>query len=279
MPNEKNDTQKKGGLMALSNDSMAKTFIVAIALCLVCSVIVSGAATALKSVQLENRALDKQKNILRVAGLADSSQAITAEFIKEQFALIETKIVDMETGEYTDAVNVEQYDQRKASKDPALSINVEKGDDIASIGRRAKYGKVYLLKEGENLQKVIIPFKGYGLWSTLYGFLALETDGKTVSDVTFYEHGETAGLGGEVENRKWQLIWQGKQVLDDNQQPVFELIKGRVENNTPNKEYKVDGLAGATLTSNGVTNMVRFWVGENGFGPYLKKISAAGGGS
>ena len=258
------------GLKSMSNDSVLKTFIVALALCLICSIIVSTAATVLKPVQTENKALDKQRNILQVAGLTDESQTI-----QQRFERIEARVVDMATGEYNDTIDVEAYDQRKASKDPAQSINLSSEQDTAKVGRRAKYGKVYLLKDGEAVSKIIIPVKGYGLWSTMYGFVALETDGKTIADVTFYEHNETPGLGGEIQNRSWQKVWQGKQVFDEQAQPAFELIKGLVNDNTPNKQYKVDGLAGATLTSNGVTNLMRFWVGENGFGPYLKKIQAA----
>jgi len=254
-------------LKSMSNDSMSKTFIVASALCLVCSVIVSSAATALKPVQNNNKALDKQRNILQVAGLTDSSQSV-----EERFEKIETRIVDMASGEYVDSIDVEAFDQRKASKDPTQSISLSNDQDGARIGSRAKYGKIYLLKEGDAVSKIIIPVKGYGLWSTMYGFVALQTDANTISDITFYEHNETPGLGGEIQNRDWQKSWKGKQVFDEQTKPIFELIKGRVDSNTPNNQYKVDGLAGATLTSNGVTNLIRFWVGENGFGPYLKKI-------
>lgn len=257
-------------LKSMSNDSMMKTFIVASALCLVCSVIVSGAATALKPVQTLNKALDKQRNILQVAGLTDTSQSI-----EERFKFIETRIVDMASGDYVDSIDVVTFDQRKASKDPAQSLSLSNDQDIANIGSRAKYGKVYLLKDGDAVSKIIIPVKGYGLWSTMYGFVALQTDANTISDVTFYEHNETPGLGGEIQNRGWQKVWQGKQIYNAQSQPAFEVIKGRVDGNTPNQEHKVDGLAGATLTSNGVTNLVRFWVGENGFGPYLKKIKAS----
>lgn len=257
------------GLTSMTNDSMMKTFIVALALCLVCSIIVSGAATVLKPVQMQNKALDKQRNILQVAGLTDSSQSI-----EERFKQIETRIVDMTSGDYVDSVDVEAFDQRKASKDPGQSVLLSNDQDIAKIGSRAKYGKVYLLKDGDAVSKIIIPIKGYGLWSTMYGFVALQADANTITDVTFYEHNETPGLGGEIKNRNWQKIWQGKRVYDENFQPAFQLVKGRVSEATPNKEYKVDGLAGATLTSNGVTNLVRFWVGENGFGPYLKKIQS-----
>ena len=261
--------EKKTGILAMPNDSITKTFVVAFALCLVCSVVVSVAATVLKPLQQKNRLVDLQKNILSVAGLTDETQTI-----EERFEMIEARIVDMSTGEYSGEFDVVTYDQRSAAKDPALSIDLTSEQDIASIGRRAKYGKVYVLKDGEHLTKVIIPVKGYGLWSTMHGFIALKPDGRTIEDVTFYEHNETPGLGGEIQNRSWQQIWIGKSVTDENGEPAFTVVKGRAATDS---EYDVDGLAGATLTSAGVMNLVRFWVGENGFGPYLQKLAATAG--
>lgn len=261
---------KKKGLAAMSNDSISKTFIVALLLCLVCSIIVSAAATALKPRQLNNRLLDLQKNILSVAGLTDESQSI-----EKRFENVESRLVDLESGEYTTEIDVEKYNQRKASKDLDQSIALSSEQDIASISRRAKVGKIYLVKSNDGIvTKVIIPIKGYGLWSTMYGFVALKTDGKTIEDVTFYEHNETPGLGGEIQNRSWQQGWQGKLIYDEEGKPAFAVAKGQAAQDA---KYEVDGLAGATITSAGVTNLVRFWVGENGFGPFLKKFAENAG--
>ena len=261
---------KKTGFWSLPNDSIVKTFGVALLLCLFCSIIVSGSATILKPKQVKNRQLDVQKNILAVAGLTDDSVSV-----EERFNKIEVAIVDIETGEYTDAIeDAQAYDQRKASKDPKQNVSLSKDDDLAQIGSRAKYGKVYLMRDGEALSKVIIPVKGYGLWSTLYGFIAIEADGNTISDITFYEHNETPGLGGEVENRGWQQVWHGKKLFNDAGEPAFTVAKGKA---SADSVHDVDGLAGATLTSVGVMNLVRFWIGENGFGPYLKKLAQNAG--
>lgn len=263
---EATENQKKG-FWALPNDSIVKTFGVALLLCLFCSVIVSGSATLLKPLQVKNRTLDVQKNILAVAGLTDESVSI-----EDRFKNVEVAIIDMATGEYTDAVkDVESYSQRSAAKDPAQSIALTKEQDIAQIGSRAKYGKVYLLRDGDAVSKIILPIKGYGLWSTMHGFVALESDANTVSDVTFYEHNETPGLGGEIQNREWQKVWHGKRVTNEAGEAVFTVAKGKA---AAGSAHDVDGLAGATLTANGVTNLVRFWTGDNGFGPYLKKVAA-----
>ena len=259
---------KQGGFFHLPNDNMIKTVGVALLLCLVCSVIVSSAATILKPRQVANKQLDMKQNILLVAGIADSDKSVD-----ELFQQVETKLVDLATGEYTDAVDVASYDQLKASKDPSFRVELSDEQDIANIGGRAKYANVYLLKSGEQIKKIIIPIKGYGLWSTLFGFLALESDGNTVSGITFYDHKETPGLGGEIDNVNWQSTWAGKELFNSDGEAVLSLVKGQVDLESVAAKHQVDGLAGATLTSNGVSNLIQFWVGENGFGPYLKKLS------
>ncbi|MOA31350.1 Na(+)-translocating NADH-quinone reductase subunit C [compost metagenome] len=115
--------------------------------------------------------------------------------------------------------------------------------------------------------------RGYGLWSTLYGFLALKGDLNTVVGLGFYQHGETPGLGGEVDNPKWKALWNGKSLFDEQGQLAIQIIKGSVDAQSPNASHQVDGLAGATLTSKGVHNLLHFWLGENGFGPFLAKLN------
>lgn len=265
--NMKTKYTRQGGFFHLPNDNIVKTIGVAALLCLLCSIIVSGAATMLKPKQVENKLLDKKSNILVVAGIADPSKSVD-----ELFQQIESRVVDLRSGEYTEEVDAGTFDQRKASKDKEFRIDLSKEEDIASIGGISKYANVYLLREGDKVSKIILPIKGYGLWSTLYGFIALESDARTVSSITFYEHLETPGLGGEIDNKRWQASWDGKKITDDKGQPTLRLIKGGVSASTPDAEYKVDGLAGATLTSNGVTNLVQFWMGEKAFGPYLDRV-------
>lgn len=265
-------SRRQGGFLHLPNDNIVKTIGVATLLCLVCSIVVSGAAIMLKPKQVANKLLDKKSNILTVAGITDPDKSVA-----ELFTQIETKVVDLATGEYTDAVDAASFDQRKASKDPDYRVDLSKDQDIASIGGRSKYANVYLVRDGGAVSKIILPIKGYGLWSTMYGFIALEADANTVSSITFYEHGETPGLGGEIENKKWQASWNGKQLADASGAPVIRLIKGTVSPDTTDAQYKIDGLAGATLTSNGVSNLVQFWMGEDGFGPYLERRRAGSG--
>ncbi|HDY85085.1 hypothetical protein LCGC14_0764830 [marine sediment metagenome] len=267
------ETNKKKGLIAsilgLPNDDPKKTIIVAFLLCLVCSILVSTSAVMFKPKQVENKQVDIKKNILAVTGLLDKSSDVNTLF--EQF---EVKIVDLDTGEYSD-IDPNTYDQRKASGDPSQSIKLSPQQDIANIGRRANLAKVYLLKDGDNLKRVVLPIHGYGLWSTLYGFVSLESDFNTIGGLQFYSHAETPGLGGEVDNPKWRKQWQGKKIFNDAGELEIEVIRGHVDYQVEGAEHKVDGLSGATLTSRGVSHLVNFWLGDDGFGPYLKKMSEA----
>jgi len=256
----------------MSNDSIGKTLVVAILLCLVCSVIVSTAAVYLKPVQQQNKLLDKQKNILAAAGLLDANKSVA-----EQFSKIEKRVVDIKTGNYVDGeVDVANYDQRKAKKDPKQNFSIPADIDIAGLKKRAKYAEVYLVKDEEGrLKTLILPVSGYGLWSTLYGFIALENDLNTVAGLTFYDHGETPGLGGEVDNPKWKSQWPGKQIFAEDGHVEAGLKKGGVNPAVEREQtHYVDALSGATLTSNGVTNLVRFWLGPNGFLPYLENMAS-----
>ena len=171
-----------------------------------------------------------------------------------------------------------EYDQRKAAKDPEQNIELTKDQDIAGIGSRAKLAKVYLVRdESDTVNKVILPVHGYGLWSTLYGFVSVEMDASTVYRVKFYDHAETPGLGGEVDNPNWRSIWTGKQFFDDQGEYDLKIVKGSVVAGNPNADHQVDGLAGATLTSRGVDNLFKYWLSDEGFGPYLDKLRSGQG--
>ncbi len=253
--------------LSLPNDSFEKTLAVAFWLCLVCAILVSFAAVALKPLQISNKAADMKRNILEVVDLWEEGMDVD-----EAFKQFEIKVVDLATGEFVDDIDPESYDMRKAAKDPDLSEPLPREKDIAQIKRRPKYATIYLLKQGEDLKAIILPVSGYGLWSTMYGFLALEPDCNTVIGINFYDQAETPGLGGEVVNPDWRALWKGKKVYDASGTPVLRLVKGSVTEGQAGAEYMVDGLAGATLTSNGVSNLIRFWLGEDGYKPFLDKI-------
>lgn len=261
--------------MASNNDSIKKTLFVVIALSLVCSIIVSAAAVGLRSKQRVNAALDKQTKILEVSGVDMSAGSVPDLY--SQF--IEAKLVDFSTGEFVektpDGLTATQYDQRAAAKDPKEAVSIPDDIDQAKIHSRAPYGIVYLVKQpqGDDVNRVILPIHGKGLWSMMYAFVAVETDGNTVDGIIYYEQGETPGLGGEVENPNWRAQFVGKKLYDENLKPAIKIVKGGAP---AGSEHGVDALSGATLTSKGVQGQFDFWLGEDGFGPFLAKVRNGG---
>ncbi|TLX59444.1 Na(+)-translocating NADH-quinone reductase subunit C [Stutzerimonas nosocomialis] len=259
--------------MSSQKESTARTLTVALLVCLVCSVFVAGAAVALKPTQVENRLLDKQRSILAIAGL--SKPGMSANQIKELYqSTITARVVELESGTFSDAQDPETFDPLRAARDPSLSSPVPAEQDIASIKRLERYSTVYLIENDGELDTVILPVRGYGLWSTLYGFIALKGDLNTVVGMGFYQHGETPGLGGEVDNPRWTGQWPGKTIFDQNGDLAVQVVKGGVDPRSPNAEHQVDGLAGATLTSNGVNHLLHFWLGQDGFGPFIRNLRA-----
>ncbi len=256
-------------LVKTSSESFVKMITVAVILCLVCSVIVSSAAVLLKDKQLANASLDKKKNILVVANLLDQASGVGNTDIEKAFANIEQKFVDLETGQYVSVSNPDSFDQRKLAKENHTSIAIE--NDLARIGRRSKIASVYLVKDSEQIQTIILPIHGKGLFSTLYGFIALKADKQSIVGLKFYEQGETPGLGGEVENPRWLALWVDKKLLDDNGKPALKLVKS-----IPKNEFEVDALSGATMTTRGLQNMLDYWLSEDGFGPFLANLNVKG---
>ncbi len=239
-------------------DSISNTLIVAIGLSLVCSIIVSSAAIVLKPVQQRNEELFRQQIILDVAGLMEPGADVGA-----LFAAIEPRTVDLDTGAYAD------------DGDPELTVPIPGDLDIAGIGQRPRYATVYLVMDGSRIDQVILPVYGKGLWSTMLGYLSMAPDGNTVRGLRFYAHAETPGLGDQIDKDTWRAQWAGKLVYDGGDDPQIRVVKGVVPDDAADAEHLIDGLAGATLTANGVTYLVQYWTGPHGFGPYLKNFREA----
>jgi Na+-transporting NADH:ubiquinone oxidoreductase subunit C len=250
--------------MKADRDSVANTVKVSLWVCLVCALVVSSAAVVLQSRQAENREQFRQFNIVRVAGLDAPGRDLASAF-----ARVERRHVDLGTGEYVQMPD--SYDPLAAARDPAQGLRLR--DDPAGIRQMARIGEVYLVRdEAGRFERLVLPVHGYGLWSTMHGFLALERDLDTVAGIGFHEHAETPGLGGEIDNPRWQAGWVGKRLFDGQGDLVLQVMKGRVPEGAADLQHRVDGLSGATLTTRGVQNLVRFWVGEQAYGPYLARL-------
>ena len=250
----------------MPNDSVTKTVVVAVTLCLVASMVVSAAAVSLRPVQEANALRDKQSNVLQVAGVYDPDVTVA-----EAFEAMEPHVVDLSTGEFTDQFDIDTFDELAAKGDPAIIRALD--EDPAGLGGSMQaYRMVYILRtEDGGIDKVILPIEGYGLWSTLYGFIALEENGNDIYGLQFYQHGETPGLGAEVDNPRWKALWNGKKLRDDDGDLQITVAKAPPP---AGQEFYIDALAGATLTSRGVHNLVRFWMGEQGYGPFLERLKA-----
>jgi Na+-transporting NADH:ubiquinone oxidoreductase subunit C len=255
-------------------DSTTKTILVALGVCFVASIIVSTAAVELKPIQEKNKELDLLKNILAAGDLYQEGIDISKTY-KEK---ISSQIIDLQTGEtipvekYDAQCNVDNFNVDVMASSSEWGEDITPSNDIAGIRRKPKAMVVYTVKDGEEVDKYILPIYGKGLWSTLYGFVALDKDLHTIKGFTFYQHGETPGLGGEVDNPNWKSQWVGKQAYDAEGNLKIEVIKGIVDRSSDKSKYQIDGLSGSTLTTRGVNNLVRFWLSEHGYGPFLSKL-------
>jgi Na+-transporting NADH:ubiquinone oxidoreductase subunit C len=253
-----------------NKDSFGRTLIFVLITCLVCSIIVAGAAVGLRPMQLENKALDKQTKILEASGLLGSAMT-KKDIIATYSKRVEAKLLDLETGEFVDG-NTETFDQRIEALSSDTSIKPV--NDYAKINRRANQTIVYLVKDDSgSTDTVILEMRGSGLWSMMYAFVGLEKDLNTVKSVIYYDQGETPGLGGEVENPKWKKQWAGKQLFNSNGDIAIKVVKGGAK---AGDIHGVDALSGATLTGRGVENTFKFWLGEEGFGPFIAKYKNGG---
>jgi Na+-transporting NADH:ubiquinone oxidoreductase subunit C len=214
--------------------------------------VISITAVGLKSKQEINVDVDRKKKILSAVGLAEEISAIEAQTAILQFYddNIQSIVID-------GSGNVEQGKR-------AEDLTPKQAEDTLTA---------YLRIQNNKVKALAIPVEGKGLWSTLYGYLALESDLNTVRGITFYKHGETPGLGGEIEKEWFTSNFIGKKIFNSNGQLAsITLIKGKVDeliNDAEQKSHSVDGISGATITSRGVTALLKKWLEE--YEPFIRK--------
>jgi Na+-transporting NADH:ubiquinone oxidoreductase subunit C len=233
---------------------------------------------ALRPIQEANQKLDQQKNILDAAGLAIGEYGVTAgklskEQIDELYSQVSEKLVDLETGEYVTDQDPADWDLKAAASDPKTSVPIVDPEFDPGEATRQAVSKVYFIKRqgSDKIQQVVLPIHGKGLWGTLYGYMALRADLNTIQGLTFYEHKETPGLGGEVDNPAWKAQWEGLNLYNPAGEPAAMVYKGVAP---AENAYAVDGLSGATITCNGVTKMLRYWASDDGYGKFLGKLGS-----
>lgn len=251
--------------MSKKGNETLKTLTVAGLLCLVCSVVVSSIVVALRPQQAINADLDMKKNILMSAGMLEAGADVNAVF-----GTLETMIFDLENGEVVTDIDAKEYDQVAAAKMPEFMVDIPSDKDIAKLGVRSKYAKAYVRRdESGSIDTLILGHWGKGLWSTMYGFIALSSDLNTIKGFAYYAQGETPGLGGEVDNPKWKSQWIGKKLFNDDGEVAFKVAKSQGVG-----EFQVDGLSGATITAVGVSTSMKYWFGDHGYAKVIENLKA-----
>ncbi|NVK24056.1 MAG: Na(+)-translocating NADH-quinone reductase subunit C [Gammaproteobacteria bacterium] len=254
--------------MSSNKETFGKTVGFVFAVCIVCAALVSFSAVQLKPLQTANKLLDKQTKILEASNLLEKAGTKSKDIVATYNKYVEAKMIDLDSGDYIEG-DTKLFDERRNARDASLSSKPE--NDIAGINRRSNNAVVYLVRDDAGkVDTVVFPIVGSGLWDLMYGYVGLEADLNTVKSVIYSDHKETPGLGAEVMNPKWKALWPGKEIYDDAGEPAIELVKGGAK---ADNEHGVDALSGATLTSNGVTNTLQFWFGEEGYKPFIAKNS------
>lgn len=259
----------------MKRESDLRIFVVALSLAVVCSVVVSVTAVMLQPIQAKNATMNRNRNVLIACGEYNPKVSI-----EETFKNIRTGFVKLGTDEFVESDDLSDFYRnfQQISSSQETSVNVP--ENLPSIGYPSvpKRMPAYILQdENGQISKIVIMVYGKGLWSTLYGFLSVKSDGRTVQGLTFYQHGETPGLGGKVDNQNWKKQWNGKKLYGNSGNVRISVIKGNVDQTADGAQYKVDGLSGATMTTNGVDNLIKLWVSDFAYGTFLKSLSSTRG--
>jgi Na+-transporting NADH:ubiquinone oxidoreductase subunit C len=255
-----------------SRDSPIRALLTVLVTAVVCSFFVSASVVLLRPIQLNNKLLERSGNVLALTGLLPADGQVGEEALLDLFKSLDARVVNIDDAEADNEFDPYSFDGRKAAADPELSVAVPPAEDIASLGRRSKYKTIYLVWKDGGLERVVLPIRGAGMWSMLYGYISLESDFNTIAGVTFYEQNETPGLGDQIAKPHWQARWVGKKLYEDTDDVLFHVAEGPVAAGASGADYQVDALTGATITANAVTALVQYWFGPHGYGPLLERM-------
>lgn len=254
----------------MNNDSPIKAVIVVAATALLCSILVTLAAVTLQPIQRAYQDLERNRFLVGISGLTDGVAELPDRDVVSLFQRFEARIVNLDTGTFDNTYNPDTFDTGKAAADPVLSIAIPAELDGAKLSRRSRLVTVFLVNDGDKLQRMMLPIYGQGMWSTIYGYIALEADLNTIADITFYEQAETAGMGDKILRPDWLAGWRGRKLYDETGSLRFRIGGGAVDPASPAARYHVDGITGATVTVDAVMRMVVYWFGPHGFAPFLE---------
>lgn len=251
--------------------SVTRALGMAFAVALVGGSLVSVTAVLLEPRQEANRLAERRAVIDEIVSRLPGAERLLDPASGDR---IETRLVDLATGRYvSDATDPAAYDALKAAQDAASRVEIPPELDIARLGARAPFAPVHLVRRGRRVELVILPVFGSGYVSTLRGYLALEGDMNTITALAFYEHGETPGLGARLQDPAWLAKWRGKRLRDPEGRYRLAVTRGAADAAV----HSVDGISGATRTSQGVSRLLEYWLGAHGYGPFLERLREEGG--
>ncbi len=218
--------------MKLNTNNNAYIIAYSCAMVVIVAFLLAFVSSSLKARQDVNVALDKKKQILAALNIRDLSDSEAEQKYNEV-------VLDTDNNKQAFLLNSGDY--------------------------KAGNYKVYECQIGGE-KKYVVPVYGMGLWGAIWGYVAVNADGNTVYGAYFNHDSETAGLGAEIKDSKaWQDKFIGKKIYSADGKPAIKVVKS---SELKNAESEVDGITGATLTSNGVSDML-----QDGFAKYKKLLS------
>ena len=249
-------------LLSLPNESRTKILVMAFMVSAFCTLMVSGATVILRPIQSANQAAEQLARLESlVAGIPGMSS-----LLEQSGGTLGTVVIDLARG--SAAANVTPETLPAALEDARNWTGLAASDDLAGLGSRPNYVQIYLLRgAGGDISLAILPISGAGYNGPIDAILALEGDMNTIAGLAITGQSETPGLGARIEEPAWLSQFAGIRLADARGELRFAVARGAAGN-----PYEVDGITGATRTSNAMTRMVRFWLGPRGYGPLIAAI-------
>jgi len=253
----------------MNNDSPYKAVFVMTLTALVCSVLVTFTAVKLQPIQKSYQNLERNRAIVKISGLTKDSKQLSDREIVSIFQKVEAKIIDMNTGDFDTKYNPATFETWSLDNNPQLSVIIPTDEDKAKLSRRSQLITVYLVKDSDSLNRLILPIYGQGMWSKIFGFIALEPDLNTIADVVFYKQAETSGIGDKILNPDWQSSWRTRKIFDDKGRLQIGVKGAQSAQKSLSSVHEIDAITGATVTVDAVMNLLHYWFGPHGNQPFL----------
>ena len=251
-------------------ESAIRSLAVAGGVALFCSLLVATSVQLLRPMQLAHERVVRNRAILDAAGLMPDIDRASNRAVVTSFVALEQRLFDTVQRRFSADLDPLSYDYRAAAADLETSRPLAAERDLAGIGRLARYLPVYIGLAPDGSRVVIVPVYGRGMWSTIYGQLALGGDLDTIAGLAIYEHGETPGIGDRIENPDWLAQWRGKRALGADREVLIAIAP---PDSASRPESTLDAITGATVTAAAVERLVRFWLGPYGYGEALQQLA------